>query len=388
LLGLTHRLEFRRPDSIRTGSDNGPCRMATGGRHGAQVRAFGSVTWRLAGKEANELGTRHRTLPEDAPQARGWSSPRRDRIPVLLIAGAPRSGSTLLDRVIGMHDGFCSAGELQFIWQRSFGENQLCGCGVPFYECAFWREVSEKAFGVEPQEVDQAAATRLKASVDDKRHLHWLVLKAPPRFRSALLAYGDLLERLYGAVLQVSAARMVVDSSKDPRHGFVLSRLPRFEVHVVHLVRDPRAVAFSWKRVRRRPEIHWKSQDMMTQQTLASSARWTLHNVLVELLARSAASYCRVRYEDFVVDPSAALSRILAPYDWVDDKPAAVAAGEVVLEPSHTVAGNPMRFKNGPLNIELDDEWRTAMPLRDRLLVAAVTWPLLARYGYSLRTGE
>jgi len=50
----------------------------------------------------------------------------------LFIAGAARSGSTLLDRVIGKRDGFCSTGELQFIWRRSFREDQLCGCGVSF----------------------------------------------------------------------------------------------------------------------------------------------------------------------------------------------------------------------------------------------------------------
>lgn len=313
------------------------------------------------------------------------ASSRQDRIPVLLIAGAARSGSTLLDRVIGMHDGFCSTGELQFIWRRSFGENQLCGCGLPFHDCPFWSEVSHSAFGIEPRDVDVDVATRLKASVDDKRHLQWLLLKAPPRFRSELLAYGDLLERLYGAVLRVSGARVVVDSSKDPRHGFVLSKLKRFDVHVVHLIRDPRAVAFSWKRTRTRPEIHWKAQDMMIQQAGASSARWTLHNALVELLSASAASYCRVRYEDFVVNPAAAVSRILAPYDWLGEEPATEAAGPVVLEPSHTVSGNPMRFKGGPLKIELDDEWRVALPARDRALVAAATWPLLLRYGYSLR---
>lgn len=307
---------------------------------------------------------------------------------MLLIAGSPRSGSTLLDRVIGTHEGFCSTGELQFIWQRSFGENQLCGCGLPFHECAFWADVSDRAFGVAPREVDDAAAARLKAAVDSKRHVQWLLLRPPPRFRAALLSYGELLGRLYSAVLQVSGARVIVDSSKDPRHGLVLSRLERFEVHVVHLIRDPRAVAFSWKRVRRRPEIHWKSQDMMIQKTYASSLRWTAHNALVELLGASAASYCRVRYEDFVVDPDRAMARILEPYDWVDAKSAAPAAGQVVLEPAHSVAGNPMRFKTGPLDIKIDDEWRTAMPRGDRLSVVAATWPLLARYGYSLRAGR
>jgi hypothetical protein len=334
------------------------------------------------------LGVRDTTLPREAHDALERSSPRRDRIPVLFIAGAPRSGSTLLDRVIGMQDGFCSTGELHFIWGRSFGENQLCGCGVPFYECAFWREVSGRVFGVEPGQVDAAAIAHLKASVDQRRNVPWLVLKQPRPCQSVLAAYGDLLERLYSAILDVSGARVVVDSSKDPRHGLVLSSLRRFQLHVVHLIRDPRAVAFSWKkRARRRPEIHWKSQDMMTQRVRDSAPRWTTHNVLAEFFAASAASYSRVRYEDFVADPNSALSRILAPYNWVNDKRGGMTGGQVVLEPSHSVAGNPMRFKSGQLSIELDDEWRMAMPLRDRLSVAAVTWPLLARYGYSLRGG-
>jgi len=309
----------------------------------------------------------------------------RGAIPVLFIAGAARSGSTLLDRVIGMHDGFCSTGELRFIWQRCFGENQLCGCGAPFHECAFWREVSVSAFGVEPSEVDAATAGRLQESVEQKRNVPWLALKLPARDPSGLRAYGDLLERLYRAVLDVSTAGVVVDSSKDPRHGLLLSRLECFDVHVVHLVRDPRAVAFSWQRPHRRPEIHWERQDMMIQHVRASAARWTTHNVVAELLGASAASYCRVRYEDFVANPSAALSRILTPHDGFNAKPGGVTAGQVVLDRSHTVAGNPMRFKSGQLSIKLDDEWRTTMPLGDRLSVAAATWPLLARYGYHLR---
>jgi hypothetical protein len=307
------------------------------------------------------------------------------RIPVLFIAGAARSGSTLVDRVLGMQDGFCSTGELQFIWQRSFGENQLCGCGSPFHECDFWRQVSDRAFGVEPQDVDEVDACRMKAEVDCKRHMPWLFVKGPPRSRTALSEYGGLIERLYRSILDVSGDRVIVDSSKDPRHGLVLSRLSNIELHVVHLVRDPRAVAFSWGRSRKRPEIHWKSQEMMRQPVREAAARWTTHNAVVELLCASASSSCRVRYEDFVADPHRALESMLARYGWDGEMRGNGTPGEVVLEPSHSVAGNPMRFKNGPLSVKLDDEWRTSMPRRDRASVASVTWPLLARYGYHLR---
>jgi hypothetical protein len=111
-----------------------------------------------------------------------------------------------------------------------------------------------------------------------------------------------------------------------------------------------------------------------------------MHNTMTELLSKSAATYCRLRYEDFVENPDAALSRVLAPYEWTRGQPTELTGKEVVLKPSHTVSGNPLRFKQGALKIGLDDEWRYAMHPRDRQSVMAITLPLLARYGYPLRS--
>jgi hypothetical protein len=325
------------------------------------------------------------TVPTDKESAQ--LSRSSDRVPVLLIASAGRSGSTLLDRIIGMQDGFCSVGELRFIWERSFGENQLCGCGVPFYECAFWRQVSHSLFGVETAEVDATAAIALRRSLDEMRRAPWLLQKrGPAKFQASLNVYSELLERLYGTILRVSGGRVIVDSSGDATHGLILSRLPSVELHVVHLIRDSRAVAFSWTRTRKRPEIHWASEDMPTERTWPSSKRWLEQNVVGELLSSRAVSYYRLRYEDFVADPNGSLSRLLSPYDWVTRRSDWMEDKAVALERAHTVSGNPMRFKQGRLKIALDDEWRTAMPLRDRRTVTAFTWHLLARYGYSLRT--
>jgi hypothetical protein len=314
--------------------------------------------------------------------------PSAGRIPVLFIVGAARSGSTLVARAIGTNDGFCPLGELQFIWQRSFAENQLCGCGAPFHDCEFWERVSREAFGMPPADVDVADACRLKAELERKSRLASLLLEPPGRGRRpALVRYGDLIEVLYRAILQVSGGRVIVDSSKDPRHGLVLSRLGWVELHVVHLVRDPRAVAFSWRRSRPRPEIHWKRQDMTRQPVRASAARWTTHNAVAEVVCASAQSYCRISYEQFVSDPQAALERILEPYPSTSASPRRSWEGELELGASHSVSGNPMRFQRGRLPVTLDDEWRRSMPLRDRLSVAALTWPLLAHYGYRLRAG-
>jgi hypothetical protein len=308
-----------------------------------------------------------------------------ERTQVLFIACAGRSGSTLLDRVIGTHDGFCSVGELRFIWDRAFVENQLCGCGTPFQECPFWDDVSRRAFGVDAASSDARVSIRLRDALDGVRHAPWLLQRhSPAAHKAALALYGEQLERLYRAVEQVSSARVIVDSSGDATHGLILARLQHVDVHVVHLVRDPRAVAYSWTRSKPRPEIHWASEVMPIERASTSASRWVMQNTLAEALAAKAASYSRLSYEDFATHPRASLAEILAPFAGRMNAHATAASDcEFELGASHTVSGNPMRFQRGRLKVRLDDEWRSAMGRRDRVIVTAATWPLLARYGYT-----
>jgi len=49
---------------------------------------------------------------------------------------------------------------------------------------------------------------------------------------------------------------------------------------------------------------------------------------------------------------------------------------------NHTVAGNPNRFKQGKIEITLDNEWRLKMPWLKRATVTALTGPQLLHYGY------
>jgi hypothetical protein len=59
-------------------------------------------------------------------------------IRILYIAGAGRSGSTLLANILGQVEGFFTAGELISIWERGLIQDRFCGCGVPFHDCEVW----------------------------------------------------------------------------------------------------------------------------------------------------------------------------------------------------------------------------------------------------------
>ena len=66
---------------------------------------------------------------------------------VIYIAGSGRSGSTLLERVLGGMPGAVNVGELIDLFRRTAPLGERCGCGLAFPDCPFWSKVGERAFG-------------------------------------------------------------------------------------------------------------------------------------------------------------------------------------------------------------------------------------------------
>jgi hypothetical protein len=303
---------------------------------------------------------------------------------VLFIGGLGRSGSTLLDRMLGRLNDVCSVGELVHLWERGLRENNRCGCGERFGDCPFWRRVGQVAFGGwDTVDVDEILA--LKASVDRNRFVPLMVLPVlRPAYRRRLDRYSDLLERLYVGVREVSGRPLVVDASKHASAAFLVRRLRGVDLRLVHLVRDSRGVAFSWTKRMRQAEAVADDALMATNTPLRLSARYLGYNLLFHLLRLTGVPGLLLRYESLVRDPAGELARVLG----FAGRPSAagelgfIGDGWVELGPSHALAGNPMRFRSGRVPLAVDEEWRRGLPRRYRLLTVASTWPLLVRYGY------
>jgi hypothetical protein len=308
-------------------------------------------------------------------------------VKILYIVGFPRSGSTLLDQLLAADGGLVSAGEVRRIWERGFLANELCGCGQPFGSCPFWTRVVDEAFGG-PGGVDARAMASAIAALDGRR-ARWIEVgrRIRPFAGSAPNRLDEVLLPLYRAILTISGAPAIVDSSKDSTYALLLSTIEGIEVEIVHLVRDSRAVAYSWQRRRRRPEIVDREEYMPVIRPAGAAAGWSARNVSAEALRRFSQRYVRLRYEDLVADPGMALPRVLG-----DLQPAPRAAGlsDGGRRPGlhHTVSGNPMRLAKGPLKVTPDVEWMSAMNGRDRTAVTALSSPLLLRYGYRLFPGR
>lgn len=303
-------------------------------------------------------------------------------VTIVFIGGYARTGSTLLDRLLGQIEGFESFGEVRHVWDRGFLGNQLCGCGKAFRECPFWCEVADVAFGgfggIDPLEI-----SKIKRSVDRFWNIPRILMGGwTPSYRRKMDDYRKALARLYGGMQRVSGAKYLVDSTKDPQHAYILRSIPEFDVRFVHLIRDSRPVAFSWQRVRPRPEVVWESRCMPRYRAVRSGLVWDLSNIAAAATRRVGFPYVLVRYEDLVRDTRAELTRILDALGLGPDGLAFLGPATARLEVAHTVAGNPMRFYGGRIEIRQDEEWASQMRPLQRAVVTTLTWPLLAHYGY------
>jgi hypothetical protein len=309
-----------------------------------------------------------------------------DRVKVLYIAGLGRSGSTVLGSVLGEIEGFFHGGELNFIWEHNLIENRLCGCGEPFKKCEVWGAVFERAFGGMDR-VDAREMVRLQSSGTRTRHVPvMLSSRGRRRLSSRLGKYTANLQRLYRAVQESTESRVVVDSSKVPSYGYALGMALDIDLYVVHLVRDPRAVAYAWLKT---PRLDADERAYMNQvSAIKSSVLWDTWNVSSEALWREPPGrYMRLRYEDFVVKPRRVVEEILGMLGESAGRLPFVSEHDVELGAGHTVAGNPNRFRSGLVRLRRDDEWVFRMAPQHRKLVTLLTIPLLERYGYPVFAG-
>src|SRR5687767_15933483 len=88
---------------------------------------------------------------------------------------------------------------------------------------------------------------------------------------------------LYAQLVDVTGARVVVDASKRPEDAAVLAGVSCVDQYVLHIVRDPRAVVFSWSRVKPSPDGTMVMQRMRPSRIVRD---WLESNAGAELLRR------------------------------------------------------------------------------------------------------
>lgn len=173
---------------------------------------------------------------------------------------------------------------------------------------------------------------------------------------------------LVSGAATATGCRVVVDASKSWQQLLLLQMSGLFDLKVIHLVRDGRAVVASYRR---------KSGGLWT-----GVLRWLGTSMVAPVLRTrfTGASWLELSYEALASHPEPSLRRVcrFLGCDY---------GHQMLNYRQHRwigIGGNRMSRRSDE-EITLDDSWRDAFSLLDRLAVELATWPVNRHYGYRLR---
>lgn len=314
----------------------------------------------------------------------GRTQPAGPEVKVLYVLGVYRSGTTVLSSLLGQLDGFFNVGELRTLWRELTSEHGVCGCGEPLRACEVWAEILRQAIGDEQAVLSTSTAMwAWQRSALREAHTWGMTLPLLAGGRRELTRdapvsrYAAGLSRMYTAIRDVSEARVIVDSSKEPTDAALIRRLPHVRPYFVQIVRDPRGTVYSGFRHEGRGGPDWR-------RSAYGALSWAAGNLAGAgvRLAHGSARSMLLRYEDFVADPRQAAARIAALVEEPAELGVAGDRHTVRVEPTHSVCGNANRFRTGDVTFRQDLDWVADLHRVDRQVVTALCAPLLARYHY------
>lgn len=301
---------------------------------------------------------------------------------VIYVTGVGRSGSTVLDTLLGNHHKVESVGELVNAPAAWINNNEYCACGDLAGVCDFWKQVRDQWQADPRASVDCEKWPRIQAHFERVRNWPRLIRHAQVN-TEAFIKYAEGIVGLYRSIAEVSGKSIIVDSSKTPGRALALSQIQGIDLSLLHLVRDGRGVAWSLQKSYAKDPARGIQRPLKGRTVSRSAFAWRVINTLTE---RAMARVPRdkrltLRYEDLVTEPDEALHRIGQTVG-VDMS----GLSEAIKEGSefsvgHTIAGNRIRM-GGRLQLKADRAWEDQMPVRDRRIFWFVAGGKARKLGY------
>ena len=306
---------------------------------------------------------------------------------VIYVLSDNRSGSTLLDQLLGAHDRIVSLGEVHHLPAYVLQDRSLynpvhplnCACGADIGRCPFWTNV-EKAMGRSLGSLNlklRFSATAKRIDNPALRSLNRLprrFLTRNPRllfnpigwtFFGAHRVAADSFD-LFDAVCAVTQTEYVVDSSKEPfRFRALYDREPRRLVPLI-LARDYRGVVHS--NMKRGGDLRASAKAWVTRMSLISKLTADIPS----------SSIIRLRYEDLCRNPRLVLGSIC-------DQLALEFTEALLARPSsgvHHLGGSPSKFDPSRKSIKLDESYLGSFTKEDLATMRNIAAGVAADWGY------
>jgi hypothetical protein len=304
------------------------------------------------------------------------------KIPVVYILSNGRSGTTLLDMLLGAHPNIWTLGEAQILPWELLNPRVPCGCGRPVPESEFWKPIlSEIPTETTGYHIGYFRNREQVGKVIRPNQLFDLIRGRPSeKWKSAVDEYGrknaELFETVRRAAERRSGAEVkwLVDASKDPYRLFWLQQSGYFDLKVIHMIKDPRALVFSMAK----PWLPYGAQ-----RVVRYTGRWIVENIIMHHLCEEAFSPAQVHrqtYESFASEPGATLQAI---GKWLGVDYPSERVSKFREYENFAISGNMMRWRENDDQIRLDQRWREQLPIGYRRFIRWAARPFHAYCGYA-----
>ncbi len=273
--------------------------------------------------------------------------------------------------MLGAVPGSVNAGEVNALFSRVATQDQRCGCGEPFSACPFWTAVGENAFGgwstvtgrmsdLQPRVVRQRYVPQMVTGLAGRRTC--ATRRVPRRPPPALpgdrcrvrVRRGSGREQVDRPALRAAPHRRPRPAGSQPGPRLARRR------QLVEQDRHPQAPVD-----RRGPD-----GDLLPAPAGHAVGRTAagVRRLVGGCAARRPSPLRgprRASAADARARPAGRRSGAGAR------SPGARRENSVTLDRSHGVAGSRTRFTEGRIELQLDDAWRSALPVTARRVVTA-----------------
>ena len=279
------------------------------------------------------------------------SSSDEREIPLIYVVCKGRSGSTLTALLMSANSRIIGAGEVESFHKRfSKPGHRRCTCGEALDACPFWADVQE---GLEARLGERVPKFR----VDD----------------DATFLRNN--EAFFASIQDTAPTSILLDKSKKPGRLDRLLTSKKLDITIVHVVRDVRAVAYSFQQRGERKD----RTDELRYNFLKNIARWAWLNSWITLRYRRHPRYLRVRYEDLVADPEKHVRALMA-HVGVPFEDSQMDFGKAE---QHAFSGNRMRLQNAD-GIRPDTKYIEQLPRWKWWVGSLLAFPVLRYFGYPI----
>jgi hypothetical protein len=293
------------------------------------------------------------------------------KLKLIYITGSGHSGSTLTDLILGSHSSIESVGELnklpEYVSPHSSrsDDRKFCTCGIHIEKCDYWNSILNQ--------IDNPLAYEINNIDTFNRNNHELIKQ----------------------ILNFTGKSILVDSSKNFNRLKKLIESELFDITVIHLVRDVRAVAYSKLRKQKKLKEQFgafykqKLQKMNKKQKLygfsPSVIQWLRSNVKnYKFLSQDQRiKYYILKYENLVTNPKQSISVLLDQLG-LEFEEQQLNFSTV---PHHNIAGNRMRQSENS-EIALDEEYKSELNALQWWGATCLAYRGLQLFKYPLRRNQ